>query len=86
MTTPGSLAPNPIDWRNLIQAGRDLLNQQLTGHTLTREHARRAISIGAGLIGTPTHAASTRAICYLVLVRRNGCGSVPILRNSGRGL
>ena len=29
MTTPGILPPNPIDWRNLIQAGRDLLNPRL---------------------------------------------------------
>ena len=74
MTTPGILPPNPIDWRNLIQAGRDLLNQQFTGHTLTREHARRAISIAyyslfhalaesnaASLIGTLTDAASAAA-------------------------
>ena len=74
MTTSGSLAPNPIDWRNLIQAGRDLLNQQPAANSPTDEHVRRAISNGyyalfhalaesnaATLIGTPTVAASAAA-------------------------
>ncbi len=44
MTTPASLPPTPIDWRNLIQAGRDLLNPQQTGLAATDEHVRRAVS------------------------------------------
>ena len=33
MTTPAGVTPTPIDWANLIQAGRDLLNPQQAGHT-----------------------------------------------------
>lgn len=44
MTVFGSSPPTPIDWRNLIQAGRDLLNPQPAGHIATDEHIRRAIS------------------------------------------
>ena len=44
MTTPSSPAPAPINWRNLIQAGRDLLNPQPAGSIPTDEHVRRAIS------------------------------------------
>ena len=46
MTTPASLPPRPIDWRNLIQAGRDLLNPRQTGFAATDEHVRRAVSNG----------------------------------------
>ena len=74
MTTPGSPPPIPIDWRNLIQAGRDLLNPQQTGHIPTDEHARRAISNAyyalfhalagsnaSALIGSPSDAAIAAA-------------------------
>ena len=74
MTAPGSSPPIPIDWRNLIQAGRDLLNPQQVGNTPTREHVRRAISNAyyalfhvlaennaAALVGTPSDAATTAA-------------------------
>ena len=44
MTTPGSPAAVPIDWRNLIQAGRHLLDPQQTGTIPSGEHVRRAIS------------------------------------------
>ena len=44
MTTPGSPPPTPIDWRNLIQAGRELLISQPSGNAPTDEHARRAVS------------------------------------------
>ena len=44
MTTPGNPTPVPVDWRNLIQAGRDLLNPQPVGNVPTSEHIRRAIS------------------------------------------
>ena len=44
MTTPDSPTPAPVAWRNLIQAGRDLLNPQPTGNSPTDEHVRRAIS------------------------------------------
>ena len=44
MTAPGRPTPAPVDWRNLIQAGRDLLNPQPTGNLPTDEHVRRAIS------------------------------------------
>ena len=52
MTTPASLPPTPIDWRNLIQAGRDLLNPQQTGFAATDEHVHRAISNSSALIGS----------------------------------
>ena len=74
MTTQGSPPPVPIDWRNLIQAGRDRLNPQQVGNTPTREHVRRAISDAyyamfhalaesnaAALIGAPSDAATTAA-------------------------
>ena len=44
MTTPDSAPPTPVDWRNLIQAGRDLLNPQQLGRLPTDEHVRRAVS------------------------------------------
>ena len=44
MTTPHSATPTPVDWRNLIQAGRDLLNPQQLGRLPTDEHVRRAVS------------------------------------------
>ena len=44
MTTPDSAPPAPVDWRNLIQAGRDLLNPQHLGRLPTDEHVRRAVS------------------------------------------
>ena len=40
MTTP----TNAIYWRNIIYAGRDLLNPQRSGDPPTNEHIRRAIS------------------------------------------
>ena len=74
MTAPGSSPPIPIDWRNLIQAGRNLLNPQQVGTIPTREHVRRAISNAyyaqfhalaesnaAALVGTPSDAATTAA-------------------------
>ena len=74
MTTPGSPLPVPVDWRNLIQAGRDLLNPQPAGIIPTGEHVRRAISNAyyalfhalaesnaAALVGTPSDAATTAA-------------------------
>ena len=44
MTTPAKPIPVPIDWRNLIHAGRDLLDAQPGGNLPTDEHVRRAIS------------------------------------------
>lgn len=44
MTTLHSAPPTPVDWRNLIQAGRDLLNPQQLGRLPTDEHVRRAVS------------------------------------------
>ena len=44
MTTPARPTPAPIDWANLIQAGRDLLNPQQAGQTPSHEHVRRAAS------------------------------------------
>ena len=44
MTTPARPTPAPIDWANLIQAGRDLLNPHQSGQLPTHEHARRAAS------------------------------------------
>ena len=44
MTTPDSAPPTPVDWRNLIQAGRDLLNPQQLGRLPTDEHVRRVVS------------------------------------------
>ncbi len=74
MTTSGSRPSTPIDWRNLIQAGRDLLNPQQLGHIATDEHVRRAISNayyavfhalaggnGFALIGSPNDAATAAA-------------------------
>ena len=46
MTQPGSAMPHAISWRNLIFAGRDLLNPQRNGEPPTDEHVRRAISNG----------------------------------------
>ena len=74
MTTPGSPPPTAIDWRSLLQAGRDLLNPQQMGHAATNEHVRRAISNGYyalfhalaasnanALIGSPNDAETTAA-------------------------
>lgn len=74
MTWSSSSPPAPIDWQNLIQGGRDLLNLQPTGDPPTNEHIRRAISnayyalfhalsLGnaAALIGTPTDSVSASA-------------------------
>ena len=44
MTTPDSAPPTPVDWQNLIQAGRDLLNPQQLGRLPSDEHVRRAVS------------------------------------------
>ena len=44
MTTPDSAPPTPVDWRNLIPAGRDLVNPQQLGRLPTDEHVRRAVS------------------------------------------
>lgn len=44
MTTPVSATPAPINWANLIQAGRDLLDPQQAGPTPSHEHVRRAAS------------------------------------------
>ena len=46
MTQPGNAMPRAISWRNLIFAGRDLLNPQRNGEPPTDEHVRRAISSG----------------------------------------
>ena len=74
MTTTSSSPPVPIDWRNLIQAGRDLLNPHPAGSSPTDEHVRRAISNAyyalfhalaesnaAALIGKPGDPATTAA-------------------------
>ena len=74
MTTPRNPATAPINWRNLIQAGRDLLNPQPAGIVPTDEHVRRAISNAYyaifhalaqsnadALIGTPSDVAATAA-------------------------
>ena len=44
MTSPAGPMPVPIQWANLIQAGRDLLSPQQTGRPPTHEHVRRAAS------------------------------------------
>ncbi len=44
MTAPGSPSATAVDWRNLIQAGRDLINPQQPGSSATDEHVRRAAS------------------------------------------
>ena len=44
MTRPDNAPPTPVDWRNLIEAGRDLLNPQQLGRLPTDEHVRRAVS------------------------------------------
>ena len=44
MTTPARPTPAPIEWTNLIQAGRDLLSPQPAGRLPTHEHIRRATS------------------------------------------
>ena len=44
MTTPATPTPAPIEWANLIQAGRDLLSPQQAGRLPTHEHIRRAES------------------------------------------
>jgi uncharacterized protein (UPF0332 family) len=74
MTAPGIPLPTPVDWRSLIQAGRDLLNPQLVGRNPTNVHVRRAISNAyyalfhaladsnaSALIGSPNDAASAAA-------------------------
>ena len=44
MTTAANSPPAPVDWRNLIQAGHDLLNVQRASNFPTNEHIRRAVS------------------------------------------
>ena len=44
MTTPGTPTPAPIEWANLIQAGRDLLSPQQGGRPPSNEHIPRAVS------------------------------------------
>ena len=44
MTVPGNSSAIPIDWRNLIRAGRDLINPRQLGSSATDEHVRRAAS------------------------------------------
>ena len=74
MTTPSNPALAPINWRNLIQAGRDLLSPQPAGIVPTDEHVRRAISNAyyaifpalaesnaVALIGTPSDPTATAA-------------------------
>ena len=74
MTAPGNSPPISVDWRNLVQAGRDLLDPQPVGNIPTDEHIRRAISNAyhalshalaesnaATLVGTPSDAATTAA-------------------------
>ncbi len=74
MTTPVSATPAPINWANLIQAGRDLLNPQQAGPTPSHEHVRRAASNAyyamfhslahsnaTALVGPPTNATTAAA-------------------------
>ena len=74
MTALDSAPPTPVDWRNLIQAGRDLLNPQQLGRLPTNEHVRRAVSNiyyalfhslaesnASALIGSPGDALTTAA-------------------------
>ncbi len=44
MTTPASPTPAPIEWANLMQAGRDLLGPMRAGRLPAHEHVRRAAS------------------------------------------
>ncbi len=44
MTAPGTQSVAPLDWRNLIQAGRDLIGPRQAGSLATDEHVRRAAS------------------------------------------
>lgn len=44
MMMPATRQPAPIDWRNLILAGEDLLNLRGGGSQPTDEHVRRAVS------------------------------------------
>ena len=44
MTSPAGPMPAPIQWANLIQPGRDLLNPQQAGRLPTHEHVQRAAS------------------------------------------
>ena len=44
MTSTADPMPAPIQWTNLIQAGRDLLSPQQSGRPPTHEHVRRAAS------------------------------------------
>lgn len=74
MTTPAATQPTPIDWRNLIRAGEDLLNLRGDRHQPTDEHIRRAVSnayyslfhaLAASnadvLVGTPNNAITGEA-------------------------
>lgn len=74
MTIPSSATPTGIEWTNLIQAGRDLLNWQQLGGPPTDEHIRRAVSNAyyamfhslahnnaSALIGTPIDPATAAA-------------------------
>ncbi len=44
MTTARGLPPTPVDWRQLVQAGYDLLDTRRGVFTPTGGHVRRAIS------------------------------------------
>ena len=44
MTAPATAPLAPIDWRNLVRAGEDLLNLRGGGSRPTNEHIRRAVS------------------------------------------
>ena len=74
MTIATSPTPAPLDWRNLIQAGRELLNPRPAGNLPTDEHTRRAVSNAyyamfhaladsnaSALIGPPNDAATAAA-------------------------
>ena len=74
MSTPTTPPPTPVDWENLIQAGRDLISPQQTGRIPTDEHVRRAVSNAyyalfhalaesnaAALIGPPNDTQTTTA-------------------------
>ena len=80
MTTPATPTPAPIEWANLIQAGRDLLSPQQAGRLPTHEHIRRAESNAyyamfhslahsnaTALIGPPTN--PTTAAAWLRIYR-----------------
>ena len=74
MTTAISPTPASLDWRNLIQSGRDLLNPLPAGNFPTDEHIRRAVSNAyyamfhalaqsnaSALVGSPSDGATAAA-------------------------